>query len=80
MQQASDLQDGRAQTQTPPQKQIHTPRMQALHALNTNISMSAAEDGELTPDSMSSRISPSPKINMLNVRSATIPFALMRPQ
>lgn len=47
-----------------------------LHALNTDVD--AAEDGELTPDRMSSRISDSPK--MLSVRSATIPFALMRQQ
>ncbi|CAK7231800.1 Glucosamine-6-phosphate isomerase (Glucosamine-6-phosphate deaminase) (GNPDA) (GlcN6P deaminase) [Sporothrix bragantina] len=57
---------------------VHTPPR--LHALNTNIAAAtaAAEDGELTPDSMSSRISPSPKLKMLSVRSATIPFALMR--
>lgn len=48
--------------------------------LNTNVGIADAEDGELTPDSMSSRISPSPKMKMLSVRSATIPFALMRPQ
>ncbi|KIH91083.1 glucosamine-6-phosphate deaminase [Sporothrix brasiliensis 5110] len=43
--------------------------------LDTAVAAMAAENGELTPDSMSSRIG-SPK--MLAVRSATIPFALMR--
>jgi glucosamine-6-phosphate deaminase len=45
-----------------------------LHALNTDVD--ATDPGELTPDRMSSRISGSPR--MLSVRSATIPFALMR--
>ncbi|KAL1890073.1 Glucosamine-6-phosphate isomerase (Glucosamine-6-phosphate deaminase) (GNPDA) (GlcN6P deaminase) [Sporothrix stenoceras] len=71
---ASQVQSAVAATaiaQTPP------PR---LHTLNTNVAMADAADGELTPDSMSSRISPSPKMKMLSVRSATIPFALMRQQ
>ncbi|CAK7199394.1 Glucosamine-6-phosphate isomerase (Glucosamine-6-phosphate deaminase) (GNPDA) (GlcN6P deaminase) [Sporothrix eucalyptigena] len=63
---------GVEETQRQATEQPTTPT--ELPRLHTDIAV--ADDGELTPDRMSSRIDFSPK--MLGVRSATIPFALMQ--
>lgn len=49
-------------------------RRKKLYTLNTDVSSFDGDEGELTPDSMSSRITAlSPKL--LSVRSATLSFA-----